>query len=163
MEILHLISESYTNFILTKEHWAQWFSRSLVGQLTSEIFSFVGSENLSDSEITVNEIHFPDYNTHSLQGEVLLNFLNLIGILLFGDLLPTFMMSLYLCGSWLIRRFLGSVTFALSKREWCLVHDRYLLTFWWIKLTKYFLLWNSFWKFFSNSHTPFFIVLKQAT
>lgn len=39
-----------------------------MGLLASEVFSITGSENHTDSEITVNEINFADYNTHPLWG-----------------------------------------------------------------------------------------------
>lgn len=51
-----------------KEHWAQWFPHSLMRLLASEIFSLISSENQSNNEITVNEIHFADYNTHLFLG-----------------------------------------------------------------------------------------------
>lgn len=63
-----MIFEPNTNFHLTGVHRAQWFPHSLVGPLTSGVFSFTGSENHSGSEITVNEIHLADYNTHPLLG-----------------------------------------------------------------------------------------------
>lgn len=53
-------------------------------------------------------------------------------------------MSLYLHSSWLTRKLLGSVMSATFKREQCLVHN-FLMD---IRLTKYFLLWNLFWKNF---------------
>lgn len=51
-------------FFLLKDTEHSGFTHGLVGQLTS----FVASENHSDSEFTVNEIYFADFNTPPLLG-----------------------------------------------------------------------------------------------
>lgn len=63
-----MISESYTNVLLTENTEHSGFLTALVGRLALEVFSFIASGNHSDSEISVNEIYSPDYNSHPLLG-----------------------------------------------------------------------------------------------